>query len=100
MREFEWDPAKSQLNLSKHGIDFASARALWDAPTLEGPTYPGNDPERRFVVGVIGGKHWTAIITYREGRTRIISVRRSRKSEVRAYDYFKGRKEADNRRGV
>ena len=26
---FEFDPAKSESNKDKHGIDFAEARALW-----------------------------------------------------------------------
>jgi hypothetical protein len=29
---FEWDPAKNQSNQKKHGIDFESARPLWDDP--------------------------------------------------------------------
>lgn len=35
---------------------------------------------------MIGGRHWTAIITYRNGATRIISVCRSRKKERMEYD--------------
>ena len=34
----EYDPAKSASNLSKHGIDFDQAQALWDDPwMLEAP---------------------------------------------------------------
>ena len=28
--EFEYDPRKSKLNKSKHGIDFEEAKAIWD----------------------------------------------------------------------
>jgi uncharacterized DUF497 family protein len=38
------------------------------------------------VVGMIAGKHWSAIITYREERARLISVRRSREEEVAIYE--------------
>lgn len=31
-------------------------------------------------------KHWSAVVTYREGRVRLISVRRSRKKEVELYE--------------
>ncbi|MCD1629151.1 MULTISPECIES: BrnT family toxin [Marinobacter] len=31
-------------------------------------------------------KHWSAVVTYREGRIRLISVRRSRKKEVELYE--------------
>ena len=43
--------------------------------------------ETRFIViGKINEKHWSAVITYREKNIRIISVRRSRKSEVKLYE--------------
>jgi uncharacterized DUF497 family protein len=43
--------------------------------------------ETRFlVIGTIAEKHWSGIITYRSGRIRIISVRRSGKEEVDLYE--------------
>ena len=84
--EFERDPEKSAANLAKHGIDFASARAIWeDGEAVE--VRSDRPPETRFMtVGRIGGLHWSAIWTEREGRVRIISVRRSRDSERRLYE--------------
>ncbi len=41
--------------------------------------------ERVLIVGKIANKLWTAVVHYREGRIRIISVRRSRKLEERYY---------------
>jgi uncharacterized protein len=38
------------------------------------------------VIGVIDGKWWSAVVTYRADRTRIISVRRSREGEVALYE--------------
>jgi uncharacterized DUF497 family protein len=38
------------------------------------------------MIGCIDNKHWSAVITYRESNIRIISVRRSRKSEVKLYE--------------
>ena len=32
--DFEFDPKKSDINKSKHGIDFYEAQALWDDPDL------------------------------------------------------------------
>jgi len=40
----------------------------------------------RIAIGLIGSKHYSAVITHREGRTRIISVRRSRAKEVAIYE--------------
>ena len=86
--EFEYDPAKSAKNLAKHGIDFEAAQRMWDnskTVTLTAPN-PGNDDVRYIVLGMIDGKHWTAITTKRGKRIRIISVLRSRKNEEAYYD--------------
>jgi hypothetical protein len=41
------------------------------------------DGESRFlIIGRIGAKHGSAVVTYRDERIRLISVRRARKSEV------------------
>ena len=83
---FEFDDAKSRSNLEKHGIDFVGAQALWDDPSsIEIPARTEDEP-RYLVIGVIFGKHWSAVITYRERAIRIISVRRSRREEVRLYE--------------
>ncbi len=43
--------------------------------------------ELRFlVIGLIGNKHWSGVITYRENNIRIISVRRSRSEEIDLYE--------------
>jgi uncharacterized protein len=83
---FEFDPAKSRANKEMHGIDFGEAEALWeDAGLLEIPART-SDEARFLVIGMIADKHWSAVITYREDRIRIISVRRARKEEVEAYE--------------
>jgi len=38
------------------------------------------------LIGKIDGKFWSAVVTYRDGNIRIISVRRSRKEEVELYE--------------
>ncbi len=84
--DFEFDPEKSDGNKQKHGIDFIEAQALWDDPDLiEIPARTTDEP-RFLVVGKIGGKHWSGIITYRGENIRIISVRRSRLEEVEIYE--------------
>ncbi len=83
---FEYDEAKSQSNLSKHGIDFVEAQLLWlDPDLIEIPTTTVDEP-RFLIVGKIRDKHWSAVITYRGEVIRIISVRRSRAEEVRLYE--------------
>lgn len=83
---FEFDESKSHANKAKHGVDFLEAQALWDDPALI--VVPArSDTEQRFlIVGLMGGKHWSAFITYRESNIRLISVRRSRPEEVAIYE--------------
>ncbi len=84
--EFEFDEAKSQANKTKHGIDFIEAQALWlDEMFVEIPARTEDEP-RFLVVGMISGKHWSAVITYRSERVRLISVRRARVDEVAIYE--------------
>jgi uncharacterized DUF497 family protein len=84
--DFEFDPQKSEANKKKHGIDFYEARALWDDPdAIEIPVRTSDEP-RFLAIGKISGKHWSGVITYRSGKIRIISVRRSRKEEVDIYE--------------
>lgn len=83
---FEFDEGKSRANKAKHGIDFGEAQALWqDAELLEIPARTDDEP-RAIVIGMIGAKHWSAVVTQRGDRIRIISVRRSRKEEEALYE--------------
>jgi uncharacterized DUF497 family protein len=50
------------------------------------PAKAVEDEGRCLVVGKIGSKHWSAVITYRGDALRIISVRRSREREVEYYE--------------
>jgi uncharacterized protein len=84
--EFEFDPVKSERNETKHGINFESAQVLWEDPDrLQVPARTQGEP-RSMLIGRINDKHWSAIFTMRAGNIRIVSVRRSRKSEVDAYE--------------
>ncbi|MCB1863741.1 MAG: BrnT family toxin, partial [Gammaproteobacteria bacterium] len=60
--------------------------ALWNDPYLVEITARTIDEERFLVIGKIQKKHWSAVITPRDGNIRIISVRRSRIEEVAIYE--------------
>lgn len=82
---FEFDPAKSAANLKKHGIDFIGAQVLWSDPDrLEIPARSLDEP-RAQIIARIGDVVWSAFITTRNSRIRIISVRRARNEEQAAY---------------
>jgi uncharacterized DUF497 family protein len=86
MSAFEFDEEKSQANLQKHGIDFYRAQQLWKDNELLEVQARSDDESRYLVVGRIDEQHWSAVVTHRGERIRIISVRRSRKSEVALYE--------------
>lgn len=86
MQNFEFDQIKSDSNFTKHGINFVEAQKLWNDPMLLEIPAKTEDEPRYIIIGLIGGKHWTAVITLRNKHIRIISVRRSRKSEVAIYE--------------
>ena len=84
--EFEFDSKKSRSNKKKHGIDFSQAQALWDdSDLMEIPARTSDEP-RFLVIGKISGEYWSAVITYRREKIRIVSVRRSRKEEIDIYE--------------
>jgi uncharacterized DUF497 family protein len=84
--EFEYDPRKSESNKKKHRIDFVEAQSLWSDPDrVEIPARTIDEP-RYLLVGKIGDDHWSAIVTYRDEKIRIISLRRSRREEVGIYE--------------
>jgi len=83
---FEFDDSKSRTNLEKHGIDFESAQQLWRDPDLLEIRAKTEGEPRYLLIGRIGTKHWSAVVTYRDDRTRLISVRRSRRREVELYE--------------
>jgi len=84
--KFEYDPAKSESNQSKHGINFEQAQQLWLDPRRFEIQAKSMIELRFMVIGKIEGRCWSAIVTYREQTVRIISVRRSRKEEVGLYE--------------
>jgi uncharacterized DUF497 family protein len=84
--DFEFDPAKSDANLHKHDIDFLAAQALWRDPALLEIPARTSGESRFLVIARLRGRHWSAVITYRQQTIRLISVRRSRTEEVQLYE--------------
>jgi len=83
---FEWDEAKNQANLLKHGIDFEAAITIYDYFVYTFQDKRANYGEDRFVsIGTVAGLEITVIYTPRGESRRIISARRSRHGERRKY---------------
>ena len=82
---FEWDENKRETNLRKHGLDLMNGAELFDGrPVI---TYPSRRAdEARFVtVGLLVDQFVAVVWTEREGAVRLISLRRARNAEKRAY---------------
>ena len=84
--EFEFDPRKSELNKSKHGIDFKDAQDLWNDPDGIGFPARSDDEDRFALLAKLNDKLWVAFFTYRGGKIRIISTRRARTNERQLYE--------------
>ncbi len=89
--EFEWDETKRQSNLAKHGIDFRIARRLFDGRPVVTLRSPYPDEERYLTTGISEDVIITVIWTRRDTAIRIISARRARNGEQRAYRSLHGR---------
>lgn len=86
MITFEFDESKSRANFLKHGLHFIEAQMLWSDPSLLEIAAKTEDEPRYLMIGMINGKCWSAVITYRDKNIRLISVRRSRIEEVALYE--------------
>jgi uncharacterized DUF497 family protein len=84
--DFEFDPTKSKANKIKHGIDFVEAQALWyDESLIFFPARERNEL-RYIAVAILEEKYWSTVFVRRGPNIRLISVRRSRKQEIKLYE--------------
>ncbi|MEA3462910.1 MAG: BrnT family toxin [Bacteroidota bacterium] len=83
---FEFDKNKSEANKRKHGINFETARRLWeDFNRVEIPAKWIDEP-RILLIARLEEEIWAAIFTHRENAIRIISVRKARNNEKEIYN--------------
>jgi uncharacterized DUF497 family protein len=91
----EWDSAKNDENLEKHGVSFDEASKLLSstADCMEVFDHAHSDEEDRFVaIGPIARGIIVVVFTERdEGTIRIISARAATRGERRRYEAWKVR---------
>tara|TARA_B100001939_G_C16932643_1_gene614581 strand:- start:779 stop:1054 length:276 start_codon:yes stop_codon:yes gene_type:complete len=85
--KFEYDMNKSAANKRKHGMDFEEIQELWRDPDMLVVPARTMDEERFLGVGMVAGKVWAVIFTYRGDAIRIISARRARQKEISYYEH-------------
>ena len=79
---FEWDEEKNRENVLKHGLDFADAGEIFDAPMLTNLDRRKDYGEERWV-GVGFLKNFVVVVVYTESEDviRVISLRKALKHE-------------------
>ncbi len=85
--ESRFDPAKDAANQQKHKLPLTFGdRIFEDDLHLVVPTIRVEDGEERFkVIGMVDGKLYTGVFTWRNDLPRFISVRRSNRNEEKSY---------------
>ncbi len=89
--EFEWDDKKAAANLSKHGVSFDEAKAVFDDPLYVDFHDPDHArDEDRFIIMGQARQRRLLIVSYteREARTRLISAREATRQEREAYEEY------------
>jgi uncharacterized protein len=84
IRAVEWNEEKAASNRRKHGIDFDDAIGIFFGTSLLRRS-DHNTEERWLAIGEMEGRVVTVVFTWRGDALRIISARRARKNEKRAY---------------
>jgi uncharacterized DUF497 family protein len=82
---FEWDEAKRLAVLADRGIDFEDAWRVFDGRPVHHVPSPRNNEDRVASIAGIDGKFYTVVWVWRGDNQRIISFRRARHGEERAY---------------
>ncbi|MCL6688215.1 BrnT family toxin [Pseudomonas sp. R3.Fl] len=85
--QFEWDEAKNQANIRKHGIDFRDVPEIFQHPLLAlRDDRIDYEKERWIAIGWLRRLVGVVVYTERRGEViRIISARKATRQEVRRY---------------
>jgi len=86
MGSIEFDPAKNEANIEKHGIDMASAEQFeFDTALVNVDTRHGYGDVRNVATGYIKGRLHVLVFTKRGPKVRVISLRKANEREERTY---------------
>ena len=87
--EFEWDPAKDEGNLKKHGVAFSEAMTSFGDPlevTIPDPSHSKGEARFLSLGKSDAGRLLVVAYTERGGKTRIINAREATPKERRDYE--------------
>lgn len=81
---FEWDEAKRRATIEKHDIDFRDAALIFGDRHIV--MRARSDTEERYrAIGLVNGAFTTVVFTMRGEVVRLVTARRARHDEIRAY---------------
>ena len=86
--EIEYDPAKAEKNLAKHGVSFEEAASALLDPMALGFEDPDAEGESRWILLGMSSQArlLTIVYTLRDGeRIRLISARKATRNEAKQY---------------
>ena len=84
MTRIEFDPAKDDTNIAKHGISLARAEDMSVLAIIEDDRHPYGETRYR-AFGMIDGMAHCLVFTERSGVLRAISLRRAHAREMKRY---------------
>ncbi len=86
--KYQWDLAKAETNVKKHGVEFADAVGVFEDPNAITIEDPQSEGEQRFLsIGMdVLGRIIIVAYTYRGDDVRLISARKATKKELRVYE--------------
>lgn len=88
--KFEWDNRKNQINLAKHGFNFADAYRIFTSPmVVELDDRQDYDEDRYIAIGLLDGRAVVVVYTEPDEETiRIISLRKALSYERKYYEQY------------
>ena len=84
---YDWNPAKRDVNIAKHGIDFELADQFdWSLALVEADVRHHYGEVRLVAYGLIEGRLYALVYTIRRTSTWIISLRKANDKEMGHYE--------------
>ena len=84
--DYEFDPAKDESNLDKHGLSLADADGFeWETAVVREDTRKQYAEPRFEATGLIGDRLHVMVYCLRPDAVRVISLRKANPREVKRY---------------
>lgn len=89
---YQWDEAKREANLRKHGLDFVDAYVVYENPSKITLSAPRDSEDRYLDIAMVevAGRVLSLVYALRDENVRVISFRAASKRERRFYETHRG----------